>query len=174
MTDYGLYPPNYGHEWRGDWLARLLDILRIKGFSSLTAFARTMPSATLDELVAVLGEGDVAPIQLQWRLVEEARLSDSMRECAISLFVRFLREVSQGWPSDLSWSGQRRVRITLISWQTSLGEEHHKARAQKMVFELLKATDIPPGWRPQGEEDPLVVSLFERHWPQEKRSSCNV
>ena len=170
MTDYGTYPPNYGHEWRGDWLARLLDILRLKGFSSLTAFARTMPSATLDELVAALGEGDVAPVQLQWRLIEEARLSNSTRECALSLFVRFLRRVSQGWPSDLSWNGQRKVRIALISWQTSLEEEHYKSMVQKMVFELLKATDIPPGWLPEGEDDPRVVSLFERHWPQEEGS----
>lgn len=170
MTDYGQYPPNYGHEWRGDWLARLLDILRTKGFESLTSFAHTMPLSTLDDLVSSLGEGDVAPIQLQWRLVEEAQASKTSRECALDLFVRFLREVKQGWPSDLSWEGQEDVRHVLTSWQNSLKDEQYEAIANEIVDELLQATDVPPGWLPGGVDDPRLVDLFERHWPQKEIS----
>ena len=170
MTDYGQYPPNYGHEWRGDWLARLLDILRTKGFESLTSFARTMPLSTLDDLVSSLGDGDVAPIQLQWRLVDEAQTSRTLRECAQDLFVRFLREAKQGWPSDLSWEGQEDVRSVLTSWQNSLKDEQYEVLANEVVDELLDATDIPPGWLPSGVDDPRLVDLFDRHWPQKKTS----
>jgi hypothetical protein len=166
MTDYGSYPAGLGFAWRGDWLARLLDILREKGFESLTSFAHTMPLATLDDLVASLGEGDVAPIQLQWRLVDEAQASKTSRECALDLFVRFLREAKQGWPSDLSWEGQEDVRSVLTSWQTSLKNEQHEAFANQIVDELLEATDIPPGWLPSSTDDPRLVDLFDRHWPQ--------
>ncbi len=168
MTDYGSYPPGQGFAWRGEWLERLRDLLRVKGFESLTAFARTMPLATLDELVAALGEGDVAPIQLQWRLVEEARISNALRECALELLVRFLREAKQGWPSELSWDSQREVRSALVSWQTSLSEVQAEVSAGEMEFELLEATDVPPGWLPRGGDDPRLVAVFDRHWPQER------
>jgi hypothetical protein len=167
MTDYGSYPSGQGFAWRGDWLARLLDLLRAKGFETLTEFVRTKPAATLGELVSALGVGDVAPIQLQWRLVEEARMSKTLRECALDLFVRFLHEANQGWPSDQSWDGQRRVRSALISWQTSLGDEQYEAVAGKIVLELLKAPDVPPGWLPKDVDDPRLVALFDRHWPKE-------
>jgi hypothetical protein len=49
----------------------------------------------------------------------------------------------------------------------SPAEEQYEALAGKMVLELLKATDIPPGWLPRGVDDPRLVSLFDRHWPQE-------
>ncbi len=169
MTDYGGYPPGKGYAWRGDWRARLLDLLRMKGFESLTSFALALPFATLDDLVAVIGKGDVAPIQLQWRLVEEARSANSLRECSLDLFVRFLLEARQGWPSDLSWEGQADVRSALISWQSCLNDKKYDALLSKMVLELLDATDIPPGWLPSGVEDPRLVALFGKYWPVEGR-----
>lgn len=165
MSDHGSYPPGQGHAWRGDWLARLLDILRSKGFDSLSAFAQTAPNVTLKELASLIGPGDVAPVQLQWRLVEEARGSRKLRECALDLCVRFLNKVPQGWPSDLSWEGQEDVRGALISWQVCLRDEHFDTLLGKMVNELLATTNIPPGWRPSGTEDPRLVALFNKHWP---------
>ncbi len=165
MNDYGTYPPGYGHEWRGDWLERLLDILGMKGFESLTSFARTRPLATLDELVTAIGDGDVAPVQLQWRLVEEARRANALRECALDLFVRLLREAKKGWPSDLSWDGQEDVRSSLITWQLSLEDEKYKAVLKEMVTVLLDATDIPAGWLPSGVDDPRITALFDKFWP---------
>lgn len=165
MSDHERYPPGYGHEWRGDWKGRLLAILRRKGFESVTAFARAHPTVSLDKLASLAGPGDVAPIQLQWQLVEEAHMAKDLRPCALDLLVRFLHEVKRGWPSDLSWDGQRDVRTSLMSWQTSLGEERYEALASKMVLELLRATDLPAGWLPSGTEDPRLVTLFNKHWP---------
>lgn len=168
MSDYGSYSSGQGNAWRGDWRVRLLDILRLKGFASLTAFAGTMPLATLEDLVAAIGEGDVAPIQLQWRFVEEAIASNATRECALDLLVRMLHEVKGGWPSDPSWDGQDDVRSSLISWQTSLKGEQYDVLTEKIVHELLEGTSIPPGWLPSGVDDPLLEALFDKHWPQQK------
>ena len=167
MSDDGSFPSGYGHEWRGDWQARLLGILGKKGHSSLTSFVRARPLATMNELVAAIGDGDVAPVQLKWRLVEEARASNTLRECALDLLVRFLRGVADGWPSDLSWEGLDDVRAALITWQLALDDEHCDDLLGKMADELLDATDISPGWIPSGVDDPRLASLFDRHWPQE-------
>lgn len=166
MSDYGRYPRGQGFAWRGDWLARLLDLLQVKGFSSLTSYVRTMPLAPFAELVASLGEGDVAPVQLKWRLVEEARASNTLRECALDLLVRFLQGNPQGWPSDLSWQGQSDVRSALVTWQLCLDDERHEAVLSKITVELLGATDIPAGWLPAGIDDPRIAALFAKHWPQ--------
>jgi hypothetical protein len=165
MSDYGRYPRGQGFAWRGDWSARLLELLQAKGFSSLTSYAGTMPLAPFAELVASLGEGDVAPVQLKWRLVKEARASNTLRECAQDLLVRFLRGNPRGWPSDLSWHGQSDVRSALITWQLSFDDAHHDALLSKITGELLAATDIPPGWLPSGVDDPRIVSLFDKFWP---------
>jgi hypothetical protein len=168
MTDYGTYPSGRRFAWRATWLERLLTLLRKKGFESLTAFVLERPSATLSELVAELGEGDVAPIQLTWRLVDEARSKDALRECALDLLVRCLRGVEGGWPAEASWEGQARVRIALVRWQSCLEDEAPSAILARVVVDLLDAADIPPGWLPRGVDDPRLVAVFNRHWPQER------
>ena len=99
MTDYGKYPAQRGHEWRGDWRQRLLDIIARRGFTTLTSFADAQPGLSLTELADEIGAGDVAPIQIQWILVEEAQQNDTRQRCARDLLVRYLREVREGWPS---------------------------------------------------------------------------
>ncbi len=168
MSDYGKYPAGQGFAWRGDWLERLLDLVRKKGFESLTAFVLDRPLATMPELVAELGGGDVAPIQLSWQLVEEARSKATLRECSLDLLVRSLRGVEGGWPADSSWDGQTKVRIALVRWQSCLDDENYDALLAKIVVDLLDATDTSPGWLPRGIDDPRLVAVFDRHWPQER------
>jgi hypothetical protein len=168
MTDFVAYPSRRAAAWRRPWPERLLDLMRKKGYESLTAFVHERPSATIPELVAELGEDDVAPIQLTWRLVDEARSKDALRACSLDLLVRCLRGVEGGWPAEASWEGQARVRIALVRWQSCLDDEAPSAILATVVVELLDAADIPPGWLPRGVDDPCLVAVFNRHWPQER------
>lgn len=103
MKDYGKYPGGKGHEWRGEWDRRLLDILGSRGFERLTDFAQSRPTATLEELAAEIGVGDVTPIQLQWKLVEEAKAAGTQEQCARDLLVR-------------ECGGSKRVGHPIIAW----------------------------------------------------------
>lgn len=167
MSDDGKYPPGQGHAWRENWHERVLALLRHRGSSSLTEFARSMPLATLHELSLELGAGDVAAIQLQWLLVEEARVRGALRECALDLLVRALRGLKDGWPADSTWDGQRAARIALVRWQSCLEDQAYNSRLGIIVANLLNARDIPHRWRPGGADDPRLVSLFDMYWPRQ-------
>lgn len=166
MSDHGTYPGGRGHSWRGDWHRRMYQILVDRGFSTLTDFARARPTATLKALADELGVGDVAPIQVQWTLVEEARAAGTLEACARDLLVRCLREVPAGWPAEQGYVPQTDVRGQLIEWQVALSEERYDAALDLMTQTLLDATDIPVGWLPTSPDDPIVVRLFERSWPK--------
>lgn len=165
---YGTFPADSGHEWRGDWKVRLLDILHIKGFTSLTDFARTAPLATLKELASRIGKGDVAASHLKWQLLAEARSTHTIRECAADLLVRLLRGVNAGWPSAHDNDGQADVFAALTEWRDAFEEEVYQIIAGGIANELLDSSSIPPGWIPKGVRDPRLAVLFEKHWPREK------
>jgi len=167
MTDYRRYPGGKGHEWRGEWDRRLLDILGSLGFKRLTDFAQSRPTATLEELVAEIGVGDVAPIQLKWKFVEEAKASGTQEQCARDLLVRELRQVKAGWPSDHSLDAQEDVLDVLIAWNGSLQDERYDSILKQITRALLDANDIPAGWHPSGTDDPIIAKVFERYWPHE-------
>ena len=88
MTEPMAFPPQQGFAWRGDWQARLYALIQERGFSSVTAYADSQPGATLLELADVLGSGNVAAVQIEWRLVAEAAASGTMERCARSLLAR--------------------------------------------------------------------------------------
>jgi hypothetical protein len=165
MTDHGKYPPGRGHAWRGEWKERLLDLVRSRGFSSATEFAASTPTRTLVQLSGDLGGGDVAPIQIQWALVEEAKEREAVEYCARDLLVRHLHEVAAGWPAEQGWEPQKAVRRALIAWQGCLRDERHDAVLGRITEALLNGNDVPPGWLPNGVDDPIIVRYFERHWP---------
>jgi len=171
MTDHGKYPSGRGHAWRGDWHRRMIEILEERGFRSLTAFAQARPDATLGSLATEIGVGDVAPIQVQWVLYEEAKSSGALRPFAADLLVRRLREVEEGWPAGNGYGDQKAVRHQLIAWQGCLRDEGEEARLAQVTRALLDATDIPPGWKPSGPDDPVIVAAFERYWPGDGKVS---
>jgi hypothetical protein len=168
MTNYAVSSHRRGFAWRGAWSERLLTLVRKKGFESVTAFVLDKPYATIPQLALEFGEGDVTPLQLTWRLVDEARDRGALRECSLDLLVRSIRGVEGGWPTDSSWEGQARVRIALVRWQSCLEEEQYSALMGRIVVALLDAADIPSAWQPSGISDPHLVSVFDQHWPQEQ------
>lgn len=165
MTDYGKYPPGRGHAWRGEWQERLLDLVRARGFSTLTELAASVPTRTIVQLSSDLGGGDVAPIQVQWALVEEAKQRNTVEHCARDLLVRHLHEVAGGWPGEHGWEPQKAVRRALVAWQGCLQDERLDAVLGQITQALLSDKDIPAGWLPSGIDDSIIARYFERHWP---------
>jgi hypothetical protein len=166
MSDHGKYSGGQGHEWRGDWAARLRDLLAARGFQRLTDYANTRPTATLDALADDLGVGDVAPIQVQWMLVDEARAAGQLERCARDLLSRRLSGFT--WPADRARDSQKSIRRALLAWQGSLRDADYDVVLERIAVALLDATDIPASWSPNGPDDPIIVDAFERLWNEPK------
>lgn len=98
VTESPKYPPQQGFAWREGWEARLKALLEARGFESVTSFVASAPARSLVSLADELGTGDVAAIQLQWTLLEEAKASDSVEACARDLLVRLMHQhMPAGW-----------------------------------------------------------------------------
>jgi hypothetical protein len=136
----------------------------------VTAFADSQPGASLIHLADQLGTGDVAAVQLEWRLIDEAETTGSMERCARSLLARALREdLPEGWqhewrdvPGDPSTPLFRKVGA-LVSLIVAM-PDRYKPCAER-VCDALNAAEIPVGWLPSDADDALLVEVFRRHWP---------
>lgn len=152
--------PRAAQSWQGDWRARLAERLASHGVASATAHAAARPSATLPELASLLG-ADVAPIQLRWLMLEEARASgpDALAHYARDLLARELRRYTpSGWnPGDDFKSG------TFGAWAAGLPDEYESIALD--VWEALLRARPPAGWTPAGTDDPLLVEAFRAAWP---------
>jgi hypothetical protein len=146
--------------WDGDWRARLLSRLRTAGFSSATAYAEAYPTRTLVELAHQLGDGDVAGVQIEWLMKEDAE-ADPVQ------FVRFassllVREIWESMPEG--WGENAQLARVYGSWSAALGDPYDAHRDR--VFDWLME-NAPAGWRPTGPDDPLLAEAFKL-WPGEK------
>ncbi|NVJ00304.1 NUDIX hydrolase [Myxococcus sp. AM009] len=150
---------NEGSSWRGDWPARLYERVRELGYDSLTAFAEARPTASLVELADVLGNGDLAGVQVFRGLVEEAERAHQITRLVRSQFVRELSEgLPNGWPSVLDDEARLEVAMVLGSW-FGFTPVTHQERVRQVNAALL--THPPPaGWRPLGPDDALLRTLL--------------
>jgi len=159
MSEPRKHPPGRGHAWRGDWKKRLHDLLTAKGFSSATEYIDGHPTASMLELARDLGAGDVAPVQLQWAYVEEAENSGTMAKCARSLLAREIRRsLPAGWDRSDDFHGG-----AYGTWAAALPETLEESTLE--VWRALENTMPQDRWLPSGPDDPLLVDIFERHWP---------
>lgn len=148
-----------GPSWRGNWPARLNERVRELGYSSLTAFAESRPTASLVELAEVLGQGDIAGVQVFRGLVEEAERAHQVTRLVRSQFVRELSEgLPHGWPPVLDDETRMDVALVLGSW-FGFTPVTHQARVRQANAELF-AHPPPAGWRPLGPDDELLRTLL--------------
>jgi hypothetical protein len=149
-----------GRSWRGPWKVRLYERVRGRGYTSLTAFAEARPTASLVELAEELGEDDVNAVQVFSGLVAEAERSPKQ----LTRLVRgqLVRELSEalpdGWPSVMDDESRFTVAEALAFW-SAYTPETHKERVEQVSTALL-ATPPPPGWRPLGPDDELLLMLL--------------
>jgi hypothetical protein len=172
MTNPTKFPPQRGHAWRDDWQQRLTDLINARGFTSASQFAATRPTASLVELANDLGPGDVAAVQLQWRLLDEAATSHNVAACARDLLVRSLHmDLPEGWRKDWPFdpkdtkSPLARRASALARWESSIATRLTKYRdVVTHIGTALCEEQFPVGWLPANADDPILVEFFKHHW----------
>ncbi len=148
-----------GHPWRGNWVVRLYERVRERGYDSLTAFAEARPTASLVALAKELGPDDVAGVQVFKGLVAEAERKHQVSRLVRGQLVRELvQHLPNGWPTVLDDANRFNVAHALGAWVT-FTPETHKERADKAADALLAAPP-PPGWLPRGPDDELLLTLL--------------
>lgn len=147
------------HPFQGNWVARLHERVRERGYDSLTAFAAARPTASLVALARELGPDDIAGVQVFKGLVAEAERNNQVTRLVRGQLVRELWEcLPNGWPSVLDDAIRFDVAHALGSWVT-FTPGTHKERADKAGDALL-AKPPPPGWLPLGPDDELLRALL--------------
>ncbi|OJT19331.1 NUDIX hydrolase [Archangium sp. Cb G35] len=148
-----------GKSWQGNWKVRLHERVRARGYDSLTAFADARPAVPLHLLAAELGKDDVAGVQVLNGLLAEAERRKQLTRFVRDVFTRlWSQSVPDGWPAVLDDANRFKVAEALGSW-IAYTPETHKARARQVRTALLAAPP-PPGWRPLGPDDELLLTLL--------------
>ena len=145
--------------WEGNWKARLYERIRERGYDSVTAFANARPTASLVALADELGPDDIAGVQVLSRLLAEAEQRKQVTRFVRDVLVRMLSQsLPDGWPPVLDDANRFKVAKAIGRW-FAYTPETHKERADRAGDALL-ATPPPPGWRPLGPDDELLLSLL--------------
>lgn len=149
--------------WSGDWHARIHDRAKAKGYESVTAFADARPHVSLLALAEELGPDDVNAAQLLTILRDEAVKGGFVDRFARSLLVHEIHEaIPKGWrvPPDDGFDFEFNATGPLVTLITKLPESHQEMA--RNLLRIMMAAELPVGWLPDGPDDPLLVSLFER------------
>ncbi|HEX5750994.1 MAG TPA: NUDIX hydrolase [Archangium sp.] len=148
-----------GRAWQGNIKARLYERVREQGYDSLTAFAEARPAVPLYLLAEELGEDDIAAVQVFSGLLAEAERRNQVTRLVRDVLVRELADgLSSGWPPVMDDENRFEVAMALGRW-SAYTPETHKERVRRAGDALL-ATPPPPGWRPLGPDDELLVTLL--------------
>jgi hypothetical protein len=148
-----------GRSWEGNWRVRLYERVRERGYDSLTAFVDARPTASLVALAEELGPDDIAGVQVYSALVAEADRSRRVTRLVRGQLVRELAEaLPNGWPAVLDDAIRGEIAMALGRW-TAYSPETHKERVRQ-ARAALRATPPPPGWRPLGPDDELLLTLL--------------
>jgi hypothetical protein len=138
-----------------DWVGRVRQRLRERGFTDAVAFGDAHPTAPFRELARLLGD-DVLAVHVEWVMKEDARLRSASEfdRVARSGLVRFLHEdVPSGWGS----TGPH-PKWVLPDWLGMMGNAFGLEASQ--AWFRLKALPPPPGWLPTGPDDPILLQAF--------------
>jgi hypothetical protein len=149
-----------GQAWQGNWKVRLYERVRERGYDSLTAFAEARPTASLVELAEELGEDDIAGVQVFSALVAEAERGK--KQLTRLMRGQLVRELSthlpDGWPAMIDDSNRFEVAHALARWTTYTPDIYQERVRQ--VRAALRTNPPPPGWRPLGPDDELLLTLL--------------
>ena len=148
-----------GRAWRGNVKVRLYERVRERGYDSLTAFADARPAVPLHVLADELGSGDVAGVQVLSGLLAEAERRKQVTRFVRDVFARlWSQSVPEGWPTVLDDTNRFKVAEALGSWFAYTPETHQERVDQ--ASDALLAAPPPPGWRPLGPDDELLLTLL--------------
>ena len=153
--------------WSGDWHGRILERVSERGFQTVTRYASERPGVSLRVLARELGSGDVAAAQIRSILVAEALRTGTVPRVVRDLFVRELRQsLPDGWKHPLDGAARSGVAGALATWLAELRlAEHLRCFDDEVMFEAgqnLMNADLPPGWLPEGPDDPVITTFVDR------------
>lgn len=137
--------------------------LQIHGFSALE-FLSAFPNKSDLELAKQLNHGANA-YGLTAALYFEAKQVRAVRSLAYELLVRSINSTfPSGWPEDYKPSPS----VSLAFWLSYIrgNAPEHYDQAFSILKEIAVTNPPPPGWRPQRTSDPLINSLFDKHWTE--------
>ncbi len=147
-----------GRSWEGNWKVRLYERVRERGYDSLTTFAEARPTASLVALAEELGPDDIAGVQVFSGLLAEAERNRRVMRLIRGQLVRELAEaLPNGWPTVLNDDSRFNVAVALARWGTFTPKPHQE-RVRRIGNALLSSPP-PPGWRPLGPDDALLLTL---------------
>ncbi|MHA7630872.1 NUDIX hydrolase [Corallococcus sp. M7] len=148
-----------GRSWQGNWKVRMYERVRERGHASLTEFASSRPTVPLLGLAEELGKDDVAAIQVFHGLLSEAAQRRQVTRLIRDVFAREVAgEFPEGWPAITDEATRFQV-IKLLARLGAFTPETHEARVNRAGDTLL-ASPPPPGWRPLGPDDELLLTLL--------------
>ncbi|NNB86623.1 NUDIX hydrolase [Corallococcus exiguus] len=148
-----------GRAWQGNWKARLYERVRERGYNSLTAFADARPAVPLVTLAEELGKDDVAGVQLLSGLLAEAEQRKQVTRFVRDALARLLSQsLPNGWPAVVDDATRFQIAKALGSWSVYIPDAYQERADQVMAS--LRATPPPPGWRPLGPDDELLLTLL--------------
>ncbi|NRD44334.1 NUDIX hydrolase [Corallococcus exiguus] len=152
-----------GRSWEGNWKVRIHERLQERGFESLTAFAESRPAVPFVDLAEELGKDDVAGIQVLRGLLAEAERSKKVTRFVRDVFVRhFAYSLPNGWPAVMDDPSRFLLAKAIAYWATDTPDTYEERINQARA--VLRANPPPPGWRPLGPDDELLLTLL----PDEK------
>ncbi|WNG27832.1 NUDIX hydrolase [Cystobacter fuscus] len=147
-----------GRSWEGNWRVRLYARVRERGFQSVMAFAEARPTVPLPALAKELGN-DIAGVQVLSGLLAEAEQRKQVTRLVRDVLVRQLSQsLPEGWPALLDDGNRFKVAKALGLWSAFTPDEYEER--VRLVSKALLATPPPPGWRPLGPDDELLLTLL--------------
>lgn len=148
-----------GRSWQGNWRVRLYERVRERGFDSLTAFAKARPAIPFYLLAEELGKDDVAGVQVLSGLLAEAEQHKHVTRFVRDLFARELADgLPDGWPAVVDETNRFDVAHMIARWKSYTPDSHSERVEQARA--ALRANPPPPGWRPLGPDDALLLTLL--------------
>lgn len=180
MTDSPVIAiPALGQAWEGDWRARVLERLHVRGFYTISEFAESRPTASLIALAEELSTSDTdrtnradvcaEQISRLWRDEVGKQGPNAAEHMARRLLVGELYlDLPQGWANDWTSSEDSlsRISMAMSSWTAHVGPKYEHA-ADRVIHGMLDEGPtgrIPNGWLPANSEDPILLDIFARYW----------
>lgn len=136
---------------------QIRDLALSRGYSSVTAYAALNPRKSWHDLAEEL-DADLAAVQLQAAIRQEAETAGNLYEYARSSLIRYLHEhLKRGWIADAT---DFEAAFCYGDWSASLGPE--LSDFTDRVWEELIGTHPPAGWLPDDIGDTYLDAAFRR------------
>jgi hypothetical protein len=146
--------------WQGGWDERAEARVKALGFESLDDYLIARRNVAYAEMASELG-GGVLGVHLARLELERAHACGAEVFCQIAKrsLLRNLRDAQPGDRIDVSG-------CSIWASQVASVDEQFEARAIAVCRDLME--HAPEGWRPSGENDPILAAAFESAWAKNK------